>query len=55
MKRKRIGIEISSPIYKEIINAKNNGKLLENGDIMVGNTHALCKKTSILYKIKLLP
>lgn len=55
MKRKGIGIEMSSPIYRKVLNEKNNGKLLENGDIMVGNTHALCKKTSILYKIKLLP
>jgi hypothetical protein len=50
MRHKRVYTEHSSPLYKEIYNAKNNGKILPNGDIMIGNTHALSKKDWIIYK-----
>ena len=37
--------------YREVLNAKHNGKVLENGDIRVGNEFAMNIKTNILYKL----
>lgn len=42
----------SSKIYRQIVSAKNNGKVLENGDIRVGDEYAINKTSSIMYKLK---
>lgn len=51
MMKKQTSPEYSSPLYKEIYNAKNNRKILPNGDVMIGNTHILSRKDNIIYKL----
>lgn len=48
--RKRVMCEDLSQTYRKILNEKKNGKVLENGDIRVGNDMALNVKTNMLYK-----
>ena len=40
-----------SPIYKEIVLSKHNGKLLPNGDIRVGSDMGWNQKTGKIYKL----
>ena len=51
-KRKVIFCADTSKTFNKIKNAKNNRKILSNGDVRIGDDMALCKKTSVVYKIK---
>ena len=45
------GCEQASEIYREIISSKNNQKVLENGDIQIGEGYAMSISNSRVYKL----
>ena len=50
-KGQRNDCSMKGQIYREVLNSKHNGKVLENGDIRVGNEFAMDIQTNILYKL----
>lgn len=49
---KRTKCENFSLTFRKIVNSKYNGKILENGNIRIGDDFALDSKTNMLYLIK---
>ena len=50
MKTKTISAEQSKE-YNKIVRENNNGKILPNGDIRIGNDMAISKKTNLIYNL----
>lgn len=48
----RIQCEHASPLYREVKNSKQNGKILEKGNIRIGKDYYLDIKTNMVCKIK---
>ena len=40
------------PEYRKIVLSKHNGKVLENGDVRVGDDMVWCKKTGMINKFQ---